>query len=427
MDALKGGQLKSALELLHRIEDGGMSEEEVEVYQQKQVHKLLCHAMATVPRCRSMHSKCLQDWPVTNKESYRCNYDASISSLFKKEDLIKMSTSGSTGTPFTCYQDSGKKRHVNAEVLYYNGKTGYNIGRRIIYLRSIVTEVAKSNLTQFAENIYLLDCKDLSDQGIESMLSFIRQHTQCDGAMLMGYSSSLDAFRRYFEKHGGESASGCKIYGVIAGSEMLQDATRNSLESAFGCKCFSRYSNEENGFLGQDGDENNVFLMNRANYVVEILKMDRDDPVEDGEIGRVVVTDLYNYAMPMIRYDTGDVGAWRHIEINGRKRTAIGSFGGRKVDMITDTKGSFISPHSITNLMWQFQEIRQFQLIQTGCRSYVLKINVNEPFAGNQQLRDSYLRVLGEDADFSIVYTDEIPVLSSGKRRYIVNEINRNN
>lgn len=77
-----------------------------------------------------------------------------------------MSTSGSTGTPFRCYQDVNKKRHVNAEVLYYNGLVNFKIGKRIIYFRSIVGEVAKSSLVQFLQNIRLIDCQNLSDEGI---------------------------------------------------------------------------------------------------------------------------------------------------------------------------------------------------------------------------------------------------------------------
>ena len=90
---------------------------------------------------------------------------------------------------------------------------------------------------------------------------------------------------------------------------MLFDNTRMSLEQAFHCKCVSRYANEENGFLGQDYTKNNIFIPNRANYYIEILKLDSEESAELNEVGRIVVTDLYNYAMPMIRYDTGDFGA----------------------------------------------------------------------------------------------------------------------
>lgn len=422
IDALRGGQIKSSLNEMKRINGGLVDEAVVASYQNASLSQLLQHAIQTVPRYRNMTSLSLQDWPISNKDSFRCDYEMSLSNSFKKEHLIKMTTSGSTGTPFTSYQDIRKKRHVNAEVLFYNGQTGFLIGRRIIYLRSVVAEVSKSRITQFAQNIYLLDCMDLSDRGIENLLASIREYTRYEGAMMMGYSSTLDAFRKYFEKHGLERAKECKIYGIVAGSEMLLDVTRKSVEQAFGCKCYSRYANEENGFLGQDGIENNVFLMNDAHYITEILKFDKDEPAEFGEVGRIVITDLFNYAMPMIRYDTGDVGAWTYVETDGRQRKAIGSFGGRIIDMVTDVNGNMISPHTITNMMWKYQNVLQFQLIQKDVNRYEIKLNVNDSFDEEKSLIDDYSKIFGEESIISIEYTQEIPVLASGKRRYVVNE-----
>lgn len=423
MDSLRGGEIRKSLNMLEKVEGGMMTDLVVESYQKEQLEKLLNHAIETVPRCKTMKSLRLQDWPVTNKDSYRSNYDMSLSTSFKKEDLIKMSTSGSTGTPFTCYQNGGKKRHVNAEVLFYNGQTGYKIGCRIIYLRSVVSEISKSKLSQFAQNIYLLNCTDLSDQGIKEKLDFIRRYTKTSPAMLMGYSSTLDAFRNYFNQHGYESAKGCNLLGVVGGSTMLYDNTRKSIEQAFGCKCFSRYANEENGFLGQDGIENNVFLMNRADYVTEILKINSDEPAGDGEIGRVVITDLFNYAMPMIRYDTGDVGAWTYIGVNGRKRRAVGSFGGRVIDMIYDCKGDAVSPHSISTAMWKYKQVEQYQFAQIGNGCYEMRLNSSDNSVNEEELLGDLKKVVGGSANIVVKYVKEIPVLASGKRRYVVNEM----
>lgn len=239
----------------------------------------------------------------------------------------------------------------------------------------MVSEIQKSSRQQFAQNIYLLDCTDLSDEGIKAKLKFIVENSKGCGAMLIGYASTLTAFQKYFEKYGYEDARGANVYGVVSGSEMLYDATRQSIEKAFNCKCVSRYANEENGFLGQDWDENNVFLMNRADYFIEVLKLTSDEPAAYGEVGRIIVTDLYNYAMPMIRYDTGDVGAFIKVSRNGHDRYAIGSFGGRIVDSVSDSNGNMISPHSISIRMWKYKEVKQFQFVQKAKGRYKLILN----------------------------------------------------
>lgn len=424
MDSLKGGKVKSALRTLQNCEDGGWSEEQIKSYQEKQIHNLLDHAKKTVPFYSTQNNLVLENWPVVNKSILRRNGSSALSSKYKKEDLIAMSTSGSTGTPFTCWQDANKKKHVNAETLYYNGKIGFSIGRRIIYLRSVVSEVQKSKLQQFTQNIYLLDCNDLSDAAIKDKLKFIVEYSKDCGAMVMGYASTLNAFQKYFEKFGFDDVLESQVYGVVSGSEMLYDSTRASMEKAFRCKCVSRYANEENGFLGQDNECNNVFLMNRANYYIEVLKLDNNEPAAENEVGRIVVTDLFNYAMPMIRYDTGDIGAFIRVEEKGNTRWAIGSFGGRIVDQVTDYDGNLVSPHAITNLMWKYQNVIQFQFIQNDRGRYKLVLNVDtQEDVDEKTLIQDYKAIFGGESTFEIVYTHDIPVLASGKRRYIVNEM----
>lgn len=126
--------------------------------------------------------------------------------------------------------------------------------------------------------------------------------------------------------------------------------------------------------------------------------------------------------MPFVRYDTGDVGAWTETTHFGRKVLAIGKFGGRIVDMIFDTSGNQVSPYIITNTMWEFQQIKQFQFIQKDKKRYVLKINISGSRFDKEQLLISLLtQKLGNDAIITTEYCDEIPKLASGKRRYIVN------
>ena len=427
MDMHKGGQVRKYLDLLNAIEGGNSySEQELSEYHRTRIDKLLKHCVESVPAYSDQNSYSLSDWPVVNKMTLKDGGEKYLSTSFNRTNLIPMTTSGSTGVPFTCWQNQDKKRCVNAEVLFYNGRIGYEIGKKIIYFRSVVNEVRKSRIQQFVQNINLIDCTNLSDDGIRLKLAHIKKLSKNGGAMILSYASTLDAFCKYFEKYGTTEAKGCKIYGIVSGSEMLKDSTRRTICQAFNCKVVSRYANEENGFIGQDGMEDNVFIHNRANYFIEILKFDSDTPIEPNEIGRIVITDLYNYAMPMVRYDTGDVGSWQEIKVNGVKRKAIGQFGGRRVDMIYDSCGNIISPHAITNYMWQYNsDVRQFQFVQLDQGYYCLRINASEE-CQVQQIMEGLYHIVGKDARIEVEMCDGIPVLASGKRRYIVNQMNSN-
>src|SRR5690606_22450004 len=96
---------------------------------------------------------------------------------------------------------------------------------------------------------------------------------------------------------------------------------------------------------------------------------------------------------------------------------------GRKVDFIYNTNNELLSPHAITNTMWKYNEVKQFQFIQKSEAIYVMKLNVEKPLISDQEIINDLKKYLGNDASITIEYVKEIPLLSSGKRKKIVNEM----
>lgn len=430
LDLLKGQEIRKNITLLKRCDQERFDSEFIRAHRERMISALLKHATATTAYYSEYNSDRFENFPVVNKEIIKENQDRFLSSSFNKENLVRMHTSGSTGTPFFVFQDRRKKKMVNAECIYYTEKLGYKLGNCLIYLRAIVKQMSKSRLKQFIQNQPLINCTDLSDTGIEKMWEVLSD--TCRGRKYMiAYASTLDAFADYFRRCGNNIVMRSNISGIISGAEMLSDNTRSVIEEACGCPCISRYSNEENGILGQDdrfaGQEssvNNIFIINEASYYIEILKMDKDEPADRCEIGRVVVTDLYNYAMPMIRYDTGDIGAYDIVEYNGVPRRAITQFGGRRRDIIYCTNGNRISSAAISTALWSYQDVQQFQFIQRGVKEYTIKLNCREAFTREEDLIKHIRLLLGKDAEVTVEYVSEIPVLKSGKRQAVVNLMN---
>ena len=149
--------------------------------------------------------------------------------------------------------------------------------------------------------------------------------------------------------------------------------------------------------------------------------MDTDDPVSVGEPGRIVVTDLFNHAMPLIRYDTGDIGVWKKDAECGWYSQVFSSVQGKIVDYIFDTKGNKKSPHAIGMLMSPFDKLLQYQFVQEGAKQYILKLNGSEGYYGDATFVDLFKNSLGKDAEVVIEHVNEIPVLASGKRKKVVN------
>lgn len=421
LDKIKGSPIEKNLKILRKYDLSNYDDEWMLCDQKKNLEKLLNIATTETEYYSSFKKYSFDKFPLINKNIIKENQDKILNKKYSKEKLFQMSTSGSTGTPFTCYQNYEKKRKVNAEIIHYSEKAGYKIGNNLVYLRSLSNRSKKPYYKQLMQNQFTLDCNDLSDKKIQYLLEQICRYNQKGKMMLLGYGSTYKVFKEYLSKH--KNLSSIKLAGVVSGSDMLFDDVRKTIENTFECRCYSRYSNEENGVLGQDDLENNVFVINEANYFIEIFKLEEDILAEDGEIGRVVVTDLYNYAMPMIRYDTGDIGRISYRkDSNGKRKRVIDCFGGRKVDIIYTSKGDVISPHSITNLMWDYTDIKQFQFIQKEKNSYKLILNIEHNSIDEIKISQELKNIVGNDASIAIEYVDEIPVLRSGKRRYIANE-----
>ncbi|MCM3744099.1 hypothetical protein M3193_08080 [Sporosarcina luteola] len=425
LDRIKGSPIKSAYNEIKKIDSLDSNDRFIEEYQTIQLEKLIFHAVNTTKIYSSFNNRArLAEFPVVNKNLIRNNQQDYISEKYKISELYKMSTSGSTGTPFVCYQDYNKKRRVNAEIIYYSEKAGYSVGNNLIFLRALTDKSRKTKFQQWIQNESLIDISSMDNKKINKILEGISKSSK-NGSMILAYASTYDAFNDYFSKNGISIIPKVNITGIVSSSEMLFDHTRNKMKQIFNCKVLSRYSNQENGVIGQDDKENNVFILNEAHYIVEIFHLEKDEIVPEGDIGRIVITDLYNTGMPMIRYDTGDIGSITMIKYKGKMKKAINNFGGRKVDIIYDSYGNRLSPHIITNNFWAFPEIKQYQFIQKSANSYVVKINMEEKSFNIDTVRIMLKRLLGDKANISIELVDEIPELASGKRKYVISEIEK--
>ncbi len=194
-----------------------------------------------------------------------------------------------------------------------------------------------------------------------------------------------------------------------------------STEHYFGVPVVSRYFNVENGILAQKNAASGEYQINWASYLLEILDMHTNAPVKPGVFGRIVITDLYNYCMPMIRYDTGDIGQLSISHKNGAKHRILERVEGRKMDMIYKTNGEMTSPFMVYHIL-KYPHIRQYQFIQENKTQYKLKLNVLPEFRSADNIVTEFKKHLGSDAEISLDYVDDIPLLSSGKRKFVINK-----
>lgn len=358
------------------------------------------------------------EFPVMNKIKLIENKDACTAKCGFDLPLHISSTSGSTGTPFSVAQNYTKRMRTIADLKVFGELADYPSHECMVFYRALVKKNAISKDQQNKENIFYVDCSDLSEYGLENMVQALlkikpRTILSC-ASVIVELAKYIKIYHNKIEKSYIES--------IIIGGEVIAEKERKYIEEVFECKVYKRYSDMELGILGQDQGDGKNYILNYGSYYFECLKIDSDKIADDGEVGRIVITDLFNYAFPMIRYDTGDLGIMKYLDTGFPQLVTIY---GRRYDSVYDTNGKMISPHKIINEMWGAYNIKQWQLIQQEEKIYILKLNCSGKIDEDIYL-NLFKRILGDSAVIVLKFVNENPELNSNKRRAIICNYHKN-
>ncbi len=401
MDALKGKTIKQNYNDIKQIMESNTSN-------LKQLQSICNHAYDTVPFYNPLKSSNFSDLPVVTKNHYKEMYTSFQSQKHLNNVYHQMSTSGSTGTPFTVNQDRAKRERTMAEVIYFNEIEGQTLGQKYMYFKAWPEK--KTTIEKLKQNLVPIDILRLDEEALESIRRTLQNDKHINSCL--AYASSYEILSNYIHEKG-DTPDMYNLKVIFSSSSLLKEETREKLEKIFGCPIIDRYSNQENGILAQTKSNDRVFRVNRASYFIELLKLDSDEPVNAGELGRIVVTDLYNHAMPIIRYDTGDLAI--SDDLDRHNISTLRSIQGRRIDMVYDAQGNVLTPHTISVHMKRYKKLKQWQFIQEDKTYYILKVNGAEGIYAENDFIDSFKGILGEDARIDVKFVNEIPVLASGK------------
>lgn len=422
LDFLKGGKVcKHYKDIAYVLNN--MHTSKVEKLRKKRLNDLLVFATSTTPFYKKYQGfDSIEDFPLINKNMIRNSFDNFKSDKFLNEENTSVVTSGSTGTPFKLFHNKDKRNRSTADVIYFAGLAGFKIGSKLFYMKVWNKINMKSPLKRWMENIVPHSIYSYTDEDFRYLLEKMKRDPHKKG--LVGFASTYELLCNYLDKIESPPLHDYNVTSIIANSEALDMKTKKRMEYYFGVPAISRYSNMENGMLAQQvPDGTSDFHINWASFYIELLDLNEDKPAKLGDPGRVVITDLYNYCMPMIRYENGDIAVF---EKNKKGALVLKNIEGRKVDMIYNTKGEPVTSHIVTVNMWKYSELKQYQFIQKDKKEYLFKINrKNEFFDGEEGLIDEFKEYLGEDAVIDLEYVNDIPLLASGKRKLVVSDYQR--
>jgi phenylacetate-CoA ligase len=222
---------------------------------------------------------------------------------------------------------------------------------------------------------------DLSDEKLTLVLNEFKG-TKFE--YINGYTSSLVIFAKFLIERNIVLKEICpSIKVVFPTSEVVDDLDRNTMERGFGVSVRNEYGAAELDILAFE-DADGDFVLNEETLYIEILD-DNNQPVETGVEGKVIVTSLYNKAMPFIRYELGDRAILSNKIKNGNR--VLEKVVGRTNDIIKLPSGK-ISPgltfyYISKKLLESGGRIKEFIIIQKALDTFLFK------YVANDELSDS--------------------------------------
>ena len=407
LDAVRGKPIRGHLEDIRSSMDGTTEAPE-------RLEALLDHARRTTPFYTDVESSRLDAFPILTRPVLQRQPEALHSNAYANATFREVTTSGSTGRPVTVRQDQGKRLRSIADIIYMNEICGLLVGDPLLWMRAWGEETNRAGLVRRAQNITTFEVRGLDEERMQRVVDTIRHGSM---AALLAYPSALRAIARFVDDRDVDArAFGLRV--VFSDSESLSSQLRDELETTFGCPVADRYANEENGMLAIVEPGADAFRLNRASYVFEFLGLDDDSPQRAGELARVIITDLFNFAMPLIRYDTGDLAVVpKH---SGPSPTTIERLEGRRLDVVLDMAGRAVSSTMLATAMDPFEQLQQYQLRQLDTHAFRLLFVDAEDVYTAEQLEGALVVLLGHGTDITVERVTDIPAEANGKFRVMV-------
>jgi len=329
------------------------------------------------------------------------------------------STSGSTGKNFVFYQSRSRQPAQRAALRRgreWAGIDHFNDRTVVIWgMSPPVSAMAgrRQDLIRLLMGTTLLQGYGLDSQ---QCLDHWQTVNRIKPHVIEGYPNYLLAMANEGAKAG---ISLHRAQNLVCSGETLFDETRETIEGVFQAPLHNRYGSREFSSIAHQCRERSAMHIHPQRFIVE---SDSD--------GDLLITDLDNFATPFIRYQVGDAGRVEFTECAcGRSLFSIVAMAGRTHDVIRTPSGKLLPGQFWTTLSRSVDGIEEFQLIQRSPSDLELRIKVTEGYDDRSEavLRKKVESVSSGEIALTIVKVDAIEPTSAGKRRFIINAMEKRN
>ncbi len=248
---------------------------------------------------------------------------------------------------------------------------GYELGQPVIYLTN--SSSGKERDPYVYDGNHNRHCFDVSLLTAKNLSEYCRKLKATDADFIFGYPSALEILADSMIHWGIEF----DFLGVMSARELLTDTARAKIEEGFGAKVYDWYGlSFPAASMGQCHYCEGYHLFSEGG-ILELVDFDGNPVTRKGTVGRMVVTNLTNHAMPLIRYDTGDLGVYcgEPCRCGRGLPRIVEKIPGRTQDLLISDDGRYIEPGSIYALFSEFGiPAAKFQIIQNDRGSFSIKL-----------------------------------------------------
>lgn len=355
--------------------------------------------------------------PFLDKEILRCRRD-DLQPRSKIPGTRQMSTGGSTGSPVAVFVDRGRAAFTDAARMRAHRWFGVDTGAREIALWGSPIELGRQglvrNLRDWLVNSRFLAAFNMGEESMAEYAAFIQRYRP---AKMYGYAGAFYLLAQYLKNKNWRAPAELKV--IFATAEPLYDFQRRTVEEVFHCPVAMEYGARDAGLMANECPKGG-FHMPAEGMLIEI-----DAPDATG-LGEIVATNLHSNAMPLIRYRTGDMGRLLDGRCAcGRALPRLGSVEGRRTDFLLTPSGRLLHALAIIYPLRENPSIRQFQVVQETVEKVIIRVVPQGPLHAEerQKLAQTVQTVLGAGVDVAVECVGEIPLLASGKYRYVISQV----
>lgn len=396
-------------------------------FRDKRLKLMIKHCYDTVPFYRNLFDdyginpesirdlEDLKKLPLLTKSIVKNNFNNLISTDINKNKVIKIKTSGTTGAGLTLYctretiyeQWSSFWRARNNIGIEFGAWNAIFGGKNVVSIEQQRPPYWRVNAA--GHQVYF-SVYHLNDSNIEDYISEIEKRRI---KWIHAYPSAINLIAQYMVSHNRQLSSEIKY--ITTGSENLLESQKSVINQAFGIKPYQHYGQAENVAIFSERKDHKIFV-DEDFSAVEFLY----DPNLDTY--KIVGTSLNNYAMPLLRYEIGDIADFRESN-EGRE---ILSLDGRKEDYIVLSNGTKVG--RLADVFCHMTNIYESQIIQNKVGEIIIRIvkGCNYSYEDEKLLLNKLYLKIGKSEKIILEYVNEINRTKNGKLRFVISNVSKN-